>query len=53
MTYKEAYTNCKTFEELETMVKHDSQVAIFLNPDRIQIIINAMNEVCLEKGWNK
>ena len=53
MTNKEAYTNCKTFEELEIMVKKDTMTALWLNTDRIAVIERVMNEVCKEKGWNK
>lgn len=53
MTYKEAYLNCSTFEQLEEMVISDTFVAIMLNPDRINAIEKVMNEVCKEKGWNK
>lgn len=53
MTYKEAYLNCKTFEEMEKMVKKDVITAIWLNPDRIPVIEKVMNVVCKEKGWNK
>lgn len=52
MTYKEAYMGCKTFEELEIMVKKDVKTAMFLNIDRVAIIERAMNEVCKEKGWS-
>lgn len=52
MTYKEAYLNCETFEELEKMVKEDVKTAMmWLNPDRIAVIEKVMNEVCNEKGW--
>lgn len=53
MTYKEKYTECKSFEEMERMVKEDVKIAIFLggNPDRIKAIEKSMNEVAQEKGW--
>jgi len=38
MTYREAYMNCGTVEELEKMVKADIYIARFLNPDRLVII---------------
>ena len=53
MTYKEAYSNCKTFKELETMVDKDVKIAMFFNPDRIKTIENVVSEVCNEKGWLK
>ena len=53
MTYKEAYSGCDTFEELEKMVDKDVKIAIFLNPDRIKTIENVVTEVCNEKGWLK
>jgi hypothetical protein len=53
MTYEEAYLNCKTFEEMEEMVKKDVKTAIWLNPDRISVIEKVMNEVYKEKGWSK
>ena len=52
MTYREAYQNCKTFEELEEMVKKDVKTAMWLNPDRISVIEEVLNEVCNEKGWD-
>ena len=51
MTYKEAYMNCSTFEQLEEMVKNDTVMAMLINTDRIAIIEKVMNEVIKEKGW--
>ena len=52
MTYKEAYLNCSTFEELEEMVKNDTKIAMFWNSDRVAVIEKVMNEVIKEKGWD-
>ena len=52
MTYKEAYLNCSTFEELEEMVKKDTKIAMVWNPDRIAVIEKSLNEVVKEKGWD-
>ena len=38
MTYEEAYMQCKTLKELETMVNKDIKIALFLNAERIPII---------------
>lgn len=51
MTYEEVYTRCKTFKELEEMVRNDTSIAMMLNVDRIELIQRAMNKVCKEKGW--
>ena len=51
MTYKEAYLNCSTLEELEEMVKNDTKIALIWNQDRIRVIEKVMNEVIKEKGW--
>ena len=51
MTYKEAYMNCSTFEQLEDMVKNDTATAMLINIDRVAVIEKVMNEVIKEKGW--
>ena len=52
MTYYEAYSACKTEEEIKEKVKHDTKVAIFLgaNPDRIKAIEDAMNKAMVDKA---
>jgi hypothetical protein len=45
MTYKEAYMNCKTLEELEKEVEKDIKIAILINPDRIAVIKKVCEEV--------
>lgn len=45
MTYKEAYMNCSTLEELEKMVKSDVSVAMLINTDRIKVIKEVAEEV--------
>jgi len=39
MTYREAYMGCKTLNELEKMADSDIKTAMWLNKDRIPIII--------------
>lgn len=46
MTYKEAYMQCNTLEELEKAVKHDMFVARFLgSQDRVDVIVKSAEEV--------
>lgn len=46
MTYKEAYMQCNTLEELEKAVKHDLFVAKFMgSSDRVQVIVKTAEEV--------
>lgn len=51
MTYYEAYSACKTEEEIKERAKRDTKVAIFLgnNPDRIKAIEDAMNKAIADK----
>lgn len=51
MTYYEAYSACKTEEEIKESAKRDTKVAIFLgnNPDRIKAIEDAMNKAIADK----
>ena len=51
MTYKESYMKCNTLEELKKEVESDIAIAIIVNPDRIKVINDTVNEVCKEKGW--
>lgn len=51
MTYKESYMKCNTPEELKKEVQSDMAIAIMINTDRIEIINEAVEEVCKEKGW--
>jgi len=53
MTFKEAYMQCKTFENLDRMVKRDTKFAMVLNPDRLRVIEKAMSETINEKGWEE
>ena len=52
MTYYEAYSACKTEEEIKEKAIADTKVAILLgnNPDRIRAIENAMNRALAERG---
>lgn len=54
MTYYEKYQSCNTLTELKEEAVKDTKVAIFIgnNPDRIQAIEDAMNDVAKEKGWD-
>lgn len=45
MTYKEAYMNCETLEELEEMIKGDIYIAMLINPDRVDVIKKVAEEV--------
>lgn len=51
MTYKQAYENCKTVEELRVEVGKDIRTAMWMNPDRIDVIIRVADEVSKLKGW--
>lgn len=55
MTYKEAYLQCQNINELKRKVQDDiGTVRAFLggNPDRLEQIELAMNEVIRKRGWN-
>lgn len=45
MTYEESYMNCNTLEELEREVEKDIKTAMWLNPDRINVIKIACEKV--------
>jgi hypothetical protein len=49
MTYREAYMNCDTLEELNDMVKNDIIIANMINPDRLRIIKTEAESVANEK----
>ena len=51
MTYKEAYENCKTVEQLRIEVGNDIKTAMWMNPDRVDVIFNVADEVAKLKGW--
>lgn len=52
MTYYEAYSACKTEDEIKAKAIDDTRVAIIFgnNPDRIKAIENAMNRAIAEKN---
>lgn len=54
MTYKEAFMQAETVEDLIDMVKHECHVAVFLLSDNVRLknIEKAANEVIDEKGWD-
>lgn len=45
MTYEESYMKCNTLEELEKEVEKDIKTAMWLNPDRINVIKTACEKV--------
>lgn len=50
-TYRQAYQECNSKEELDKMVKHDILVAKWINEDRLPLIEKSYIEVCKEKGY--
>jgi hypothetical protein len=51
MTYEERFMTAKTFDELKDMAVESAKVAMFLNPDRLKPIEEALNKVAEAKGW--
>lgn len=49
MTYKEYYSTLNSIEEIKCAAADDIIAAQIINPDRIDIILNAANEVLKEK----
>ena len=49
MTYKEYYSNLDSIEEIKCAAADDIIEAQLINPDRIDIILNAANQVLKEK----
>lgn len=49
MTYKEYYSTLNSIEEIKCAAADDVIAAQLINPDRIDIILNAANEVLKEK----
>ena len=49
MTYKEYYATLNSIEEIKYAAADDIIAAQMINPDRIDIILNAANEVLKEK----
>ena len=49
MTYKEYYLTLNSIEEIKCAAADDIIAAQVINPDRIDIILNAANEVLKEK----
>ena len=49
MTYKESYQQLGSLEEIIEKVKKDINVARFINPDRIEVIIKRAEEVINER----
>ena len=49
MTYKEYYATLNSIEEIKCAAADDIIEAQILNPDRIDIILNAANEILKEK----
>lgn len=53
MTYKESYMKCETLEDLIKEVKSDIATAYIINPDKIQVIKKASEEVANLKFKDK
>ena len=53
MTYKESYMKCETLEDLIKEVKSDIATAYIINPDKIQVIKKASQEVANLKFKDK
>ena len=57
MTYKESYEKCETLEELKRELESDIATAYIINPDRLEVIKKAAEEVANRKfkdsvlGW--
>ena len=49
MTYKESYLELNSEEEILKKVKHDVEIALFINPDRVKIIKQHAEEAIAEK----
>lgn len=49
MTYKEYYSTLNSIEEIKCAAADDIIAAQLINPDRIDIILNAANQVLKEK----
>lgn len=49
MTYKEYYYTLNSIEEIKCAAADDIIAAQVINPDRIDIILNAANQVLKEK----
>ena len=49
MTYKEYYLTLNSIEEVKCAAADDIIIAQVINPDRIDFILNAANEVLKEK----
>ena len=49
MTYKEYYSTLNSIEEIKCAAADDIIEAQLTNPDRIDIILNAANEILKEK----
>ena len=45
MTYKEYYLTCETIEQLNNAVENDVKIALIYNPDRVNVITKAFEEV--------
>ena len=53
MTYKESYMKCETLEDLMKEDKSDIATAYIINPDKIQVIKKAFEEVANLKFKDK
>lgn len=49
-TYKEKYSKAESLEELKKMAVEDAKF-IFITPERVRAIEEAVNAVAEEKGW--
>ena len=49
MTYKESYEQLDSLEAIIEKVKKDINIARFINPDRIEVIIKRAEEVINER----
>lgn len=50
MTYKEKYSKAESLEQLKKMAVEDAKF-IFITPERVRAIEEAVNAVAEEKGW--
>jgi len=53
MTYREAYMECETLEDLRDMVSSDIATAFMINTDRIGVIKDVAEEVANLKFGEK
>ena len=45
MTYEESYMRCNSLQELEKEVRSDIVTALFVNPDRLDVIKRSAEKV--------